>query len=80
MLPSYDYSELSGEGEYIRLLKISPGQKEDYIYCRLEPVPLADVRGTYECEFHISMSFIAGRSTGGEVGIWSSAWTALSVS
>ena len=50
LLPSYGYSDLPIEVEFIRLLKLEPGEKEDYIHCHLEPVNLADVRGTYECK------------------------------
>lgn len=48
-LSAYGYSNLPHNQEYIRLLIVEPGEKEDYIHCHLDPVPLLDVKGTYEC-------------------------------
>jgi hypothetical protein len=50
LIPEYNYSDLPEDGPHIRLLKLEPGEKEDYIHCHLEPTSLADARGTYECK------------------------------
>jgi hypothetical protein len=49
-IPEYNYQDLPPDNLYIRLLKLEPGAKEDYIHCHLDPVPLAEARGTYECK------------------------------
>lgn len=56
MLSAYNSQNLPDDGPHIRLLKLEPGEKEDYIHCHLEPVSLADARGTYECERKITLS------------------------
>jgi hypothetical protein len=54
-IPEYSYQDLPADGLHIRLLKLEPGEKEDYIHCHLEPVSLEDARGTYECKRNVKV-------------------------
>lgn len=56
-IPEYNYSDLPADGTHIRLLKLEPGEKEDFIHCHLEPTTLEKARGTYEC-----ISYVWGSS------------------
>src|SRR5436305_2958395 len=56
-MPEYRYQSLPEVGD-IRLLKLEPGTKEDYIQCRLEIISLEDAFRTYEC-----ISYVWGDST-----------------
>jgi hypothetical protein len=54
-IPEYSYRDLPETGTHIRLLKLEPGEKEDFIHCHLEPTTLEEARGTYEC-----ISYVCG--------------------
>ena len=48
-IPEYNYEDLPADGTHIRLLKLEPGEREDFIHCHLVPTTLEEARGTYEC-------------------------------
>ena len=48
-IPEYAYRDLPADGTHIRLLKLEPGEREDFIHCHLEPTTLDEARGKYEC-------------------------------
>jgi hypothetical protein len=47
-IPEYYYQDLPETGVHIRLLKLEPGKREDFIHCHLEQVDLDEAGGTYE--------------------------------
>lgn len=52
-IPEYFYHDLPEEGLMIRLLKIMPGRKEDFIQCHLEHISLHDAFRKYECVSYV---------------------------
>jgi hypothetical protein len=57
-IPEYYYFDLPEDQPTIRILKLEPGKKEDYIHCHLEAVPLNEAFRKYEC-----ISYVWGDST-----------------
>lgn len=58
IIPEYAYNDLPLEGTHIRLLKVEPGEREDFIHCHLEPTTLEAAKGTYECISYVWGSII----------------------
>lgn len=57
-IPEYAYRDLPADGTHIRLLKLEPGEREDFIHCHLEPTTLEAAKGKYEC-----ISYVWGSSS-----------------
>jgi hypothetical protein len=57
-IPQYAYSDLPLDGTHIRLLKLEPGKREDFIHCHLEPTTLEAAKGTYECISYVWGSMV----------------------
>lgn len=53
-LPEYYYSDLPEETPHIRLLRLRPGKREDYINAHLFPISLHDAYRKYECKFNLN--------------------------